>query len=484
MNLEVEGHRLVWARMPLTYHRELAAAGHTRILWPRGTLVKKATTPTLHAEQTIAKNVPYVTAAIGGQGMAVMDNTHTLMNPAQVWPVWDYTQHDWVYLEWLLSDNRAQTLNRLSLNARAAPDATPLADQEHMVGVIRLPKADSRQGSAALKRIAEMESELPGDVHLYGFWGARIIIASGIRSFDFDFSDAARGKRMFLPNGKSILAEERHQYGRWMEMLGFSPHDIKSHSDLCRFNIAAIRWAVRNWDEENASLIASDTGLTLDQTGDLLRSVRPVKFKQRYRKRKAYGPSPLDELLCEGCSYRDSCMSYQEGSVCVVDLSEGKKLKECFGTRDSDEIIAGLQVLMANSVDRLVEAEEDIPVTGLDQKVTSLVSNLFRQAVTLAKLVDPALRTAGVNVNVNTNGGAASITGGPEGATMVAQASQVVGILEASGIHRREITDAMVARCLNAGTEADLLATVKEISMQHARGLPISTTQASGSIPI
>jgi hypothetical protein len=130
--------------------------------------------------------------------------------------------------------------------------------------------------------------------------------------------------------------------------------------------------------------------------------------------------------------------------VCAVPDSDLADLADYFNTRDADAIIEGLGDLLASQMLRLQNGMELESKKGgdLSPAVTTLFDKIFKDGVTLAKLINPMLAKPALQINVANAGDLPSA--GNKQALMAA----VIGELEARGVARADITEEMVTGLL------------------------------------
>jgi hypothetical protein len=153
---------------------------------------------------------------------------------------------------------------------------------------------------------------------------------------------------------------------------------------------------------------------------------------------------PGDKVTCDSCSLADGCKVYRAGAVCSL-TKEGKSLAEMMRSRNSDQIIDALGGLVGKQAERLERAMEDEEeFQELSPEVTAMLNATFKNGVTLAKLIDPNLRSS-PKVQVSVGPGAGSVSVGVSPQQVMAQ---VIAELEAQGISRSEITPPMIQNIL------------------------------------
>lgn len=168
-----------------------------------------------------------------------------------------------------------------------------------------------------------------------------------------------------------------------------------------------------------------------------------------------------DRIRCDQCSLQHSCTLFQEGSVCALPSSEGRKLAGFFETRDSRVILQGVSEILqfqADRFERLVEdenaaweaADKDLRdgIEGAQPyqpspAVSKMANDLQRNAAAYAKLVDPALTRPQIAVQINNGTGAGPALPEPVKPSPKMLAS-AVRELEAAGHDRGVITKDMI----------------------------------------
>ena len=456
----------VWFRNPHSYIRECVLGGVRRVIWDRGVLRKLGIDPQRHAAHHYPITQDFLVAAIGDQGMAVMDRQHGWWDPLAVYPVWEYGQQDLDELERWMADDCTEELRARAIWLDRPPDEVPVLGQRHMVAVIRPPSLGSGVGLQFFGLLQDLQADYPDCVlHVHGIYSYPKLFGSNIRSVDIDARFRASMGEVQFPNGRRVKQEHAWRHRKWLDLLGFSTADLSIPRKRCLFAIKAAQWAAEHWDDEVVFGSTTDrlgpSGLAAVVNGRIP-GQRPVRSN---RTRAGY-ELPGDKLYCGACSLADSCRSYREGSVCSVSGTDAEKLAKLFNTRDSDQIIKGLSALMEGDLERLEEGRRQEQDDGeLSPHVTKLTDNLFRHGTALAKLVDPSLRSAAVAINLN-GGGPVSIEGGK---TPQALAADAVQALEAGGVPRDQITGEMVQKCLEAGgDETDLQLIIASAAAKYA----------------
>lgn len=283
--------------------------------------------------------------------------------------------------------------------------------------------------------LSRLQREYPETViHLHGGNSFRQIFGLGLRSVDYDPSEDCQNSSVRLPCGRVVRPEEWGTWGKWFRMLGFDWRKIQSFADRCEFCLASAHWGAQYFRSEIPFSVRDP------HIGVRVGDEPPIAgdFVDRYRRAHA---EDGDKVICDACSLASRCKLYREGAVCTLKESPSAELAQMFGSRNSDQIIAGLNKLLAMNAERVVEARdrESTAEDGLDDKVTRLIDNMINQGVKIAKLVNPALANPKLQIQI----GLAQVQGG--GTPPANQlASAAIAELVRRGHPRESITVDMV----------------------------------------
>lgn len=428
----------VWFRNPDNYIREIVEVGANTIAWDMGYLVKKKIEPIKFARLYFGQN-PWRALLIGAQGSAEIDNTHTLANPAGVFPTWEYGERFELLEEMVAmpAGDDPTIFNDMSVKV----NERPVQGQVHRVIVTNLPDMRTGPGRHLIRRIKELQDEYPQClIHIHGLYSYRIAFGMGFGAADMDSRTKASKGTVVLPNGKEVIAERTVGFPQWITVMGMLPTQLKVPRNRCMYNIKSALWAGENWDK---TFNFKSTATPVEQI-DTVSNVAPQPPTTVSHLSVPLQPQPGDRQVCDTCSLQDKCKYYRQGAVCTVPGSEPARLATMFKSRDADVIIDGLSTLAAANANRLERGVEEEQAYGeLDPEVTKIANQLFNQGVQLAKLLDPNLR-GGAKVQVNVNGNAE--------VSMASSPQQVMGSivreLERRGIKRDQITPDMVAGLL------------------------------------
>jgi hypothetical protein len=430
----------VWFRNPHNYIRELAEVGVGRIAWDRGLLTKRRIDPLKHADAYFSGR-PWRLLLMGEQGTAEYTN-ESGQTPVGVYPTWDASMDQIELLEEMMQypiGDDADVCN----DPNVPIDQRPVANQQHRVVVINLPEMRTAHGKAFVRKLKEMQEDYPDCVlHVHGLYSWRISFGMGFGATDVDpRTNAGKGK-VTLPSGKEMIAEKTVAVPQWVTLLGMNPIDLtREPRNRCIYNIKSALWASDNYMENVAFAARQSTTKAVAAVDMESKKANPVETGTRSPFSTPVVAKPTDKLNCNTCSLQDKCKYYREGSVCSVPGSEPAELAKHFGTRDADQIIDGMGVILQLQARRLDRGVADENLYGeLDPEVTKIANQIFTNGAKLAKLLDPA-RFSGPSVQVN-------VGGGGHAAIQAATPNQLLGSIiremEARGIPRSEITPDMV----------------------------------------
>jgi hypothetical protein len=424
-------------RNPNTYFKQVLATGHHQMVWDASGLSKMAMHPIKMMELHLPPPLKWDVWIAGRQGVAAYDQDHKkVKSPYAVYPSWGYGE-PLADLESLLEANVGED-DEACCDTEVPDELRPVYGQKHVVFVYGWPPLNTAPGRAFIKILRGFQEDYPlATIHVWGFEKFRWMFGVGFKSVDMKPWNSIA----CLPTGKEMKPEGTHRVPQWVTMFGFSPVDLTVPDNMTLYNMKSALWAADNFAKDiNVSFTfrkGVDPDLPLSATTPAIAT-----------KAKLYKGTPAegDKLLCDTCSLEPSCKYARSGGVCTVPDAEPASLATFFRTRDSDQIIDGLGILMGAATKRLERGLEDEEDSGgeLNPEVTRMIDSLFEKGVKLAKLVNPALQGGTkVGVFVNGQGQAGVATGDPK--KMVAG---IVAELEAQGINRRDITPEMLARAL------------------------------------
>lgn len=442
----------VWFRNPANYIRELVECGQTNIAWDRGILVKKKIDPVKFASLYFGETYRFRLLMVGSQGTAELRNGDTLAKPTAVYPTWTYGESAAILEE--IVERPVGLDYEICNDPTLDPDERPVFGQEHRVVVTGMPVGNSGPGRQFFRYLKELQEEFPECIiHVHGLYGWKLAFGTGFAAADVDPRVAAQKGKVHLPSGSEILYERAQANPKWVTTLGFKPVDLAVPRNRCMFNIKSAVWAGDNYDKL-FNFRVNNNGAPVDTTSP------DAEFK--HPETKSHMTKPLsakdaDRFLCNTCSLQTACKYFREGAVCTVPGAEPTRLASFFKTRDSSLIIEGLGTLVAAGANRLESGMRDEETFGeTNPEVTRMMSQVFDQGVKLAKLVDPALRGGGANVQVNIGGQQQIQNSNPQ--ELVAR---VFRELKSQGIAEEDITAEMVQGILDSSSQKSIAPAVQ-----------------------
>lgn len=413
---------------------------------------------------------------------------------AAAWPIWRPKTTRFEVFE-RLWENPMEPGTALGVfGTRSAAEAViaTVEGQEHRVIVAGMPQDEGAWAQIAQTLQIHQAGQPDATIHVHGQKSLGRTIGVAIKSFDhpvrLGWDDG--WPRVLMPNGMvwATIKEPGEIRRLWLSVIGVRHRDltILNAKDLSRkvyeTNLASIRWALMNWarawDFRRATF--EDDIETEDLDWD------PVRLPIRLRKTKTEREN-LDRWLCDSCSLQNKCPYSREGSVCIVPDSEPADIAALFGTRNSASIITGLGALLqaqGRRMQRAMREEDELAAAVasgefdeedddgkkrvakkkvvLSKELTALQNSMFRNAVVLAKIVDPNMaKQLGTKVNVQMVN-----VGMGNDLTPQALMESVAGILSERGVNIEDATEAMIAEVvaeLTGAAPAAIEATGREV---------------------
>lgn len=433
-----------WYRDPHNYVRELIEAGVGNIAWYKGTLLKRRIDPVVWGDIFFGQETPYRMLVIADEGTAEVGHGYGMDNPIAVYPSWKYGD-ELQFLEDMMMHNVGDD-EELCNDTTIQNEYRPVFGQEHRVVVHNMPSANTTAGRSLIVTLKRLQEDYPHCIlHVNGMYSYKYTFGMGFGAADIEPRTKAWKGNVTLASGYDLPYEHVQKKAKWVTMVGMTPADLEIPSKRCVFNIKSAEWAA-----ENFGLLGNYANIRRIQEHDAF--VPDVDYRRKTVKMPmalSLKAKPGDKTLCNMCSLKLDCSQFRAGEVCSLTDSNTGDLVKFFKTRDSRNIIEGLNTLLAMQAKRLETAmsnEEELDV--IDPQVTKMVNSLFAQGVQLAKLVDPALR-GGVKVNVGIVNGTTGATTQISGSTPAELTGEVVRALELQGIPRDKITPELVMATLN-----------------------------------
>lgn len=392
----------VWVRNPGAVIREATEVGVRHFIWDGGYLTRRGIDPIGYIDSNWHNmEGQHRTMILGDGACHEYSNRGTLWKPNAVYPQWKYGE-DLDKLEKFILDPVSNRPDDLSWQDNMwMPEMRPVEDQEHRVVVSDLPDAKRRLTQQFLGILMELQQENPECIiHLHGMYSYRVLFGMGYAAADLDArTDAAHGV-VRLPSGRKIQFTEARKHENWVNLLGFTPADLKVPRNRCIFNIKSAMWAGRYYAENVRFAVRRSPSDSFDPDDPFSDPLEDDEIMMR----RGVRAKKTDKWICDSCSLQFTCKLYREGAVCAVPGSEPIELSQFAGTRDSEAVIDVLGNLLAAQQTRLNKALENEVATGkLDPEVTKLVAVIFDRGVKLAKLINPALAAPKLQFTLNQN---------------------------------------------------------------------------------
>lgn len=363
-------------------------------------------------------------------------------SPRSVFPVWSAKNDKLSDLVKLCADPVGDN-EELCFSNTTPRMIRPVFGQEHRV-VIYNPVLILSDLWRSVKRI---RADYP-DVkfHLNGCQPFHFLFNNEFDSVDYDPA-SSRGSEIALPGGNLFRIScdpvfNLEKWQDWINLLGFSIDDVlRDIPTRIKFNIRSAMWAkshyidnfrwVKNVEDRNALADPSEEEYV------------PRNSRTIVSRRKRYSTKLAEKILCNRCSIAPGCKLFRSGQVCGLAESSMTDLTQFFQSRSADKIIDGLAEITKMQARRLQTASAAEELSGeFDPEVTKMQNSLFKNGVSLAKLINPELSGPGtrVQVNVGVNGNAEAVSLASPKQLM----ASVFRELESQGIPRDQITPEMV----------------------------------------
>lgn len=371
-----------------------------------------------------------------------------------------------VYRSWDVSRGKIDSLYRLidtpyaesnAWSNKTIPDSSkPVPGQQHKVFLVYPPH------TLTIKQLVYDLSQIQkNNPHVELVFGSTssyyTLFGQSFTSGIVDLEALYDNVKIILPSGKvinddfTIVRKDISNQGCNYELM--MRDSVKGSEERFIFNCITAREASELWHTHKRKPHITPTNWRVNYDKPTVYTDKAILQGDVYPDPSLAKPG--DKIACDHCSLWRMCSRYREGAVCTVPGTEGKNLAEHFGTTDSTSIVNGLQSIMktrAERLDRMVE--EETFSDEMDPKMDSMLSSLFKDGISLAKLMDPTLARPMVQVNqVNAERQATSISHTPASRADSRQlVSGLVAELEEKGIDRKDITEEMIDEQLRRHT--------------------------------
>jgi hypothetical protein len=324
--------------------------------------------------------------------------------PAGVFPMWSAaTKTD--KLRKIL-DNYPQPDEEVGWFTGAPVAAKAIKGQEQRIVVCNFPK-HMVAWENVFRDLMDAKRDYPHiTFHANGQKTMARTLGVGIDSFDHPVTIDWIGDqpRLLMASGR-LLNEEQYRKGgeheKWARLVGMrageifdQPDRVRKSRRMYKFNLRSLKWAFSNYEQVWSMRIVDETDVNVDDPDS---SWAPVDLQYRPRAKDIN-----DKWLCDLCSISNRCPYFKPGAICIVDDTEAANLAKNFKSRNANDILNGLGVLVAAQTQRTHEAmkaekyhnDNDPNNPRFSPEVTRMLAHVFDQGVTLARLIDPFLGVA------------------------------------------------------------------------------------------
>jgi hypothetical protein len=319
-----------------------------------------------------------------------------------------------------------------------------------------------------LAKLDDIQRRYPEvELFIHRSYSFNVLFNYSFTAGDYDARQEASKGKVILPNGKKYDQYSWYSAQTEIEALGYELEELDDGGNRCCYNILSARVAAHTWDNGKRMARRRPNDFVPDTESPTMIARLPQVGETAHTFREA-DKKDTDQLLCNSCSLWRRCTHFREGSVCTLSNSPGKHLSDYFRSKDPHKIVEGLRSIVAKQADRVEQqiAEEDPNDPKQSKQVDANLNSLFRNASTLAKMVDPSLRS-GVNVNIN---GAGQLNGPSQVAAILANDNSpkaiaggvLTEIEQRMGIPRDQITDDMIEQYIQENMPEPVEAEVVE----------------------
>lgn len=454
----------VWLRGADRIMPEALDAGFTRFAWGiPDLLMNKVEVLSWLRQASMGRGVDVRALLVDYSGAAEYGIFDNYGKPSAVYPTWA-PDEGWDTFEWLLINNVGERED-YCLDPMIQTDMRPVLGQKHMIVVHRIFELETHERDRVLLMIMKYQRQFPNvTIYVHCLPITRLSVGMDLKAFDINVivdkytraGEAVYLPKVVLPTGRVLNGAAAHdpRYMDWFSLVGWDQSELIDKIDFIRFTLDSLKWFEVNSDKMSAFASMGDFMAAPSIDENFVRSSdKEFKFpvmRRRMMRNLGLKVTELDKFYCDTCILHNNCKLYRANSVCVVKGSETVGLADKFNTRNADLIIDGLGELLQKQVERVEMAQNREDSTAdIDPELTKMYKNVFDQGVKLAKLIDPTLNGAGVQVNVG-------VSGGNVNAAIVANSdprqvmSAVYGQLESMGYKRHEITNDMIKGVLES----------------------------------
>lgn len=425
----------VWFRNAGAYVQQLAELGCYNVVFDENYLLKRKIDPIAFCSLRFGSTAKWRCLVIGKQDALLFEAGSS--TPNQIFPVWSADRH------------AESTLVKYMKNAGKG--------QSPIIVISDLPDLSNTTSKMFLMELSEFQAEHPEvTFFIHGLYSYSGMFSNSFRMVDCDARKVASQGRIQLPfGGKTVYPSDLSRDYFWVHVLGNDLKDLQDPKERCKYNIKSAIFAGTYWKHLYKFAMPPGQHYLRPDWDSPAVEAAIKEGSLIYTKRLVERPG--DRIVCDDCSLWLSCKYFREGSVCAVPESDMQKVAKMFGTRNSLDIQKALAALVQANTERIErgmkaeatpipskDGESDPVDKEVDPNLSKLIADTFKMGDRLLQIADPAFRPGRGSVNVSVTGAAQRVeigTGRVDDQEMV---STVIGMLEARGIRREDITEEMV----------------------------------------
>lgn len=446
-----EGRRYdLWYADPFRYHQVLNQLGENQVFLTMFGLKRSKQRDPYDWMHRHFQGKPWKCLCSDGTSAILIDNTCERYQQKGVFPVWNFRKFNLRELEDYVKNPWSQ---RTAAAHRWEMIPNPLQPHRIIIDDMGIGAVGDNITQNRVRKLTEIQRQFPEVEFLVKprSYNPGLMFGKGFTAGAVDLWEIIiSGKgTMFLPNGSRIRCDEIHKHEKNVEYFGFSADELEKNQMLrVQFNAITSRYAAHHWDDPTGPMLLRGPNkrgpnrppsMKPDTSNPDMYAAMPSY--ERIVAFRADEAKPNDKIICDGCSLWRKCPAYRPEEVCNLPASETSKLVKLAKSRNADDIVEMLGAVLekqASRVEEMLSGEDK--TEGLDPAVDKALNNLFKNGVTLAKIRNPALQRPMVQIN----------QGKVDQNQIVAQAdprelaAAIVADIEAQGIPRDQITDAMI----------------------------------------
>lgn len=440
-------------RNPHNYHQQLVELGEFNIAWDRGLLLKRRVEPMLWA-QTALGPVNWKQYIIGDYHTQEYTPGCKPGHPSAVYPSWSFKKDQWDELYNYITQPWGSNPEYCT-DKKVEIEHRPVFGQAHRIFLLDMPRPTTIDGRKVYSQMSDLQEANPQvEFYLHGSYSFSSLFGYAFTAGDFDARTPAAKDKLHLPNGSTSRDGDHEWCRKEIQALGYTMNDMSFPGERCSFNIISARHAAHNWKFGGRISRKLPQGFT----PDVMSPTQTARFPQTNEDGVRWKPEEIqdtDKYACNSCSLWRKCSNFREGSVCTLTGSPGMNLSSHFNSKDPTKIVEGLRSILSKQAERVEsQIENEDPLEG-DKNIDKNLNALFRNGVTLAKLVDPSLRS-GINIGIAVGGPSPALTvltGNQQLDNKAIASSLIAEIEQKTGLPRDQITDDVIDQYIEDNTD-------------------------------